>query len=210
MHLSRSSALLLVVGCASAPQKREQPQCSADANIVLAGQDDVFAAAGCLTIQSLTIRTGAPLDLSALVKLHVILGDLRVGPTVGIDDLKLPELHSAGTITIAGNHDLHGAFFPKLVSAGSVTVEGNPAMTTLVMPALAKISESLTIRANGDLEIVELSSLASVGGALAITDHPDLTLLELGKLERAGSVKLENTGAVDANIVDAVRSKAAQ
>ena len=207
MRLLPSSVLLCA--CAGAPPKRAEPQCNADANIVLAGQEDVFAAAGCLTIQSLTIRTGAPLDLAALGKLHVILGDLRVGPTVGIDNLALPELHSAGAITIAGNHDLHGVAFPKLVSARSVTVEGNPAMTTLAMPALGKVGESLTVRANGDLEILELSSLATVGGALEIADHPDLTLLELGKLERAGSVKLENTGAVDANIVDAVRSKAA-
>ncbi|MBA3502129.1 MAG: hypothetical protein M4D80_34240 [Myxococcota bacterium] len=195
--------------CASAPPKRVEPQCSADANIVLAGQEDVFAAAGCLTIQSLTIRTGVPLDLSALGKLQIIRGDLRVGPTVGVDNLALPELQSAGAITIASNHDLHGATFAKLVSARSVTVEGNPAMTTLVMPALGKVGETLTVRANGDLEIVELSSLVTVGGPLVIADHPDLTLLELGKLERAGSVTLENTGAVDANIVDAVRSKAA-
>jgi hypothetical protein len=207
MRLLPSS--LLLCACASAPPKRAEPQCNADANIVLAGQDDVFAAAGCLTIQSLTIRTGAALDLSALGKLHVILGDLRVGPSVGMDTLRLPELHSVGALVLAGNHDLHGAFFPKLVSARSVTVEGNPAMTTLSMPSLANIGETLTLRANGDLEIVELSSLATVGGALVVADHPDLTLLELGKLERAGTVKLENTGAVDAQILDAVRSKAA-
>lgn len=207
MRLLPSS--LLLCACASAPPKRAEPQCSADANIVLAGQEDVFAAAGCLTIQSLTIRTGAALDLAALGKLHVILGDLRVGPTVGMIDLRLPELHSVGALAVAGNHDLHGAFFPKLVSAKRVTVEGNPAMTTLAMPALGNIGETLTIRANGDLAIVELSALLTVGGALSVTDHPDLTLLELGKLERAGSVTLENTGAVDANILDAVRSKAA-
>jgi hypothetical protein len=176
---------------------------------VLAGEDDVFAAAGCLTIQSLTVRTGASLDLSALSKLHVILGDLRIGPTVGLVELRLPELHSAGSITIAGNHDVHGVFLPKLVTAGSVTVEGNVAMTTLSMPRLAKVGEALTIRSNGDLEIIELSSLESVGGELTVVDHPDLALLELGKLERAASVKLENTGGLDAQILDAVRSKAA-
>src|SRR5215207_11207118 len=138
MHLLQSSVLVLAA-CGGAPAKRAQPQCNADANIVLAGQDDVFAAAGCLTIQSLTVRTGAALDLSALSKLHVVLGELRIGPTVGLVELRLPEPHSAGTITIAGNHDVHGVFLPKLVSAGNVTVEGNVAMTTLSMPRLAKV-----------------------------------------------------------------------
>ena len=207
MRLLPSS--LVLCACAGAPAKRAEPACNADANIVLAGQEDVFAAAGCLTINSLTIRTGAALDLAALGKLHVILGDLRVGPTVGMEALRLPELHSVGALAIAGNHDLHGAAFPKLVSARTVTVEGNPVMTSLSMPALGKVGETLTIRANGDLEIIELSSLATVGGALVVVDHPDLTLLELGTLERAATVTLENTGAVDAQILDAVRSKAA-
>lgn len=207
MRLLPSSVLL--VACGGAPATRAEPQCNPDANIVLAGQEDVFAAAGCLTIQSLTVRTGAPIDLSALTKLHVILGDLRIGPTVGLDEVRLPELHSAGAITIAGNHDLLGVFVPKLVSARSISVEGNVALRTLSLPALGKVREALTVRGNGDLELVEASSLQTVGGALVVADHPDLTLLELGKLERAQSVLLENNGTLDANIVDAIRSKAA-
>lgn len=200
-------ASLFLVGCASAPPKREAPACSAEANIVLAAQDDVFAAAGCLTIQSLTIKTGAALDVSALGKLHVILGDLRVGPTVGLDELTLPELHSAGAITIANNHDLHGVFLPKLASARSVTVEANVAMTTLHLPKLGKVGDAVTIRGNGDLELAELSSLATIGGALTVADNPDLALLELGSLAEVAAVTVENNRALPADVVEAVQRK---
>jgi len=207
MRLLPSSALL--VACAGAPKRAEPTPCNADAKIVLAGQDDVAAAGGCLTIQSLVIRTGVPLDLTPLTKLHVVLGDLRVGPTVGLEDLRLPELHSAGAITIAGNGDLHRVFFPKLVSVQSVAIESNVALTTILMPALGRVSEALTIRSSGDLGLVELSSLQTVGGALTVVDNPKLTLLELGKLERAQAVHIENNGELDASLVDAVRSRAA-
>jgi len=207
MRLLPSSVLL--VACAGAPPRRVEPACNADAKIVLAGQDDVSAAAGCLTIQSLAIRTGVPLDLTPLQKLHVILGDLRVGPTVAFDDLRLPELHSAGAITIAGNGDLHGVFLPKLVSARSVTIESDVALTTILMPALHKVGDALTIRGNADLGLVELSSLQTVGGELTVADNPKLTLLELGKLERVQAVRVENNGELDTNVVEAVRSKAA-
>jgi hypothetical protein len=40
-----------------------------------------------------------------------------------------------------------------------------------------------------------------------VTDNPKLTLLELAALQHAASVKLENNGALDPSIVDAVRSK---
>lgn len=210
MRRSRASALAVVLAaCGGAPARREAPRCDPEARLVLAGQDDVFAAAGCLTVQSLTVRSGAPLDLSALAKLHVIFGELRLGPTVGLDELRLPELHSAGTIAVASNHDLHGIFLPKLTTAGSIAIENNIALTTISMPALANVRETLAIRENGDLELVEMSSLATIGGELHVADNPDLALLELGALERAGAVKLEGNPALDTNIAEAVRSKAA-
>ena len=176
---------------------------------MLRGQDDVAAAAGCLTIASMSIRTGAPLDLTPLTKLHVILGELVVGPSVGFEDLRLPELHSVGALTIAGNGNLHGVFLPKLTTAGSVTVDANVAMTTLSMPRLSKVTGDVTIRDGGDLELVELSSLLTIEGALRVENNPKLTLLELAKLERARDVHVENNRSLAADVVEALRARAA-
>lgn len=206
MRLLPSSVLL--AACGGAQQAPIEAQCNADAKIVLRGQEDVAAAARCLTIESLTIRTGALLDLTPLSHLHVVLGELRVGPTVGLVHLDLSALYSAGEITIAGNGDLHGIALPKLTTARSIAIESNVALTTIAMPKLAKVAGALTVASHGDLGLVELSSLANVGD-LAVTDNPKLTLLELGKLEHATSVRIENNGDLDATIVDAVRSKAA-
>lgn len=201
--------LLLASLCAcSAPQTAREPACHADAAISLRGQEDVVAAARCLTIASLDIRTGVALDLAPLAKLHVILGELRVGPTVGLVGLDLPELYSAGTITIAGNGDLHGIALPKLASVGDLVVESNIALTTLAVPRLAK-AKSISVAAHAELGLVELSSLATVEGELRVADNPKLTLLELGRLERAGSARIENNGELDPSIADAVRSKIA-
>jgi hypothetical protein len=201
--------LLLASLCAcSAPQAPREPACHADAKIVLRGQDDVAAAARCLTIASLEIRTGAELDLAPLAKLHVILGALRVGPSVGFIQLQLPELYSAGSITIAGNGDLHGIVLPKLTSVGEVTIESNVALTTVMMPRLAKAG-SIAVVGHAELGLVELSSLVTIDGALRVQDNPQLTLLELARLERAGSVQVGNNGTLDPAIVDAVRSKVA-
>lgn len=198
--------LVSLAACGGAQTPAPERQCNADAAIVLRGQDDVAAAARCLTIESLTIRTGMELDLTPLEKLHVILGELRVGPTVGLVQLDLPELYSAGTITIAGNGDLHGIALPKLNTARAVTIESNVALTTIALPHLTKVAGELVVKGHADLGLVELSALTEVGD-LAVTDNPKLTLLELGALQRAASVKLENNGALDASIVDAVRSK---
>jgi hypothetical protein len=185
-----------------------EPECHAEAKIVLRGQEDVAAAARCLTIASLDIRTGLALDLAPLAKLHVILGELRVGPSVGFIQLDLPELYSAGSITCVGNGDLHGIALPKLASAGDVMIESNVALTTITMPRLAKAA-SISVKGHAELGLVELSQLVTVDGELSIQDNPKLTLLELGKLERAGSVHVENNGELDPSIVDAVRSKIA-
>jgi len=64
--------LLVSLAACGAAKPVPEPQCNADAEIVLRGQDDVAAAARCLTIASLTIRTGMELDLTPLKKLHVI------------------------------------------------------------------------------------------------------------------------------------------
>jgi len=202
-----SARYLLLLAACSGPQARPEPACNADADIVLRGQDDVWNAKGCLTIQSLTIRSGHELDLTPLKKLHVVLGDVRVGPTVGFIDLSLPELHSVGSLQVIGNGNLHGVMFPKLVTAQEITIGENIELTTISMPRLAKVRGDFTIANASSLGLVELSSLATVGGAFVVRAVPKLTLLEVGKLESASAITIEDTALADES-VEQLRGKA--
>lgn len=199
--------LVSLVAC-SAPQKTGEPQCNPDAKIVLGGQDDVDAARGCLTIESLTIRTGAALDLTPLQKLHVVLGDVSVGPSVALEELRLPQLYSAGTITITSNGDLHGVILPKLASARAIRIEGNVSLSTISMPALAKVTGDLVIAQHAELGLLDAPALETVGGELRISENSKLTLVEAGKLQSAAAVRIENNAMLDAAVVDALRAKA--
>lgn len=201
--------LVALVACGG-PQIAPPPRaCGPETVVVLRGQTDVAAAAGCVAIAKLTIRTGAPLDLLPLRKLQVVFGDLVVGPTVGFDELRLADLQSVGTLRFADNGNLHGVFLPKLATAGSLTIESNVALTTVSTPLLSKLTGDLRVTDNGGLELVEMSSLAMVEGELRIEGNPNLTLLELAKLERAREVHVANNRALAADVVDALRAKAA-
>jgi hypothetical protein len=200
--------LLVSLAACSSPQKSGEPQCNPGAKIVLGGQDDVDAARGCLTIESLTIRTGAPLDLSPLKRLHVVLGDVTVGPSVALEELQLPQLYSAGAITITGNGDLHGVILPKLASARGIRIEGNVALTTIALPALSKVTGDLVVAQHAELGLLDAPALETVGGVLRIVENRKLTLVEAGKLQRAAGVRIENNAMLDTAVVDALRAKA--
>lgn len=200
--------LLASLAACSAPQQRGEPQCNPDAKIVLGGQDDVDAARGCLTIESLTIRTGAALDLSPLKRLHVVLGDVSVGPSVALEELQLPQLYSVGTLTIAGNNDLHGVILPKLASARGIRIENNIALATVRLPALAKVSGDFVVATHGELGLLDASALETIGGELWILDNGKLTLVEAAQLQHAAGVRIDGNAMLDAQVVGALRAKA--
>jgi len=210
MHRSRSSALLLVAAaaCGGAPRPAARPACPV-APVVLAGDDDVLALAGCTAARGVTIRTGAPLDLAPLARLERIDGDLRVGPSVALEDLSLPALRSVtGALDIAANGNLHGIRMPVLARAARVAIEGNVALTTILLPALATVDGGVAIAGNSDLELVDLTALAAIGGELAIADNPQLTLLELPADGHAATVRIANNPALAEDLVEAIRVRA--
>ncbi|HLL23605.1 MAG TPA: hypothetical protein VK427_15815 [Kofleriaceae bacterium] len=197
-----------MLAACGAPQVRSVPACGDASKLVLGGQDDVDAAAGCRTVASVTIRTGAPLDLAPLAQLTVIRGELRVGPSVALDDMTLGALESADTIVIASNGNLHGVRLPKLMTAGRIAIEGNVALTTISLPALTAVRD-LSVRGHGDLELLDISALTTVAGELYVADNPELTLFEAAALTRAGAIRLDNNASLDPKFVDALRSKIA-
>jgi hypothetical protein len=178
--------------------------------VVIAAQEDVAKLAACTTLSSVTVRTGAPINLVGMRALETITGDLAIGPTLGLDEVSLPELREVGgTIRITSNGSLHGVFLARLETAGRFEIESNAALTSIALPRLVTSRGSLVIAQNGSLEIIDLSELTTVGKDLVIADNPLLTLIEAGKLTQVMDVRIERNRGLAPDQVDGVRAKPA-
>jgi hypothetical protein len=208
MHRSRSSALLLVLAACPGSRTAGTVACPQDRTVVIASQDDVTSHAACEALSSLTVRTGAAVDLGPMRALETISGDLDVGPTVGVEELKLSELREVGgTVRIASNSSLHGLFLPRLEKAGRIEVEANASMTTIALPRLTTVAGAFVVAGNSLLEIIDVSELATVGKDLVVTDNGALTLIEGGKLEAVQELRVERNRKLPADAVDGLRVK---
>lgn len=208
MHLARTSFLLILAGCPGA-KAPATPMCPTDRTVVIAEQKDVDQLAACTALSSVTIRTGASINLGGLRALETITGDLAVGPTVGLDEVSLPELREVGgTVRITSNGSLHGVFLARLETAGRFEIESNASLTSIAMPRLVTSRGSLVIAQNGSLELIDLSELATVGKDLVIADNPLLTLIEAGKVTQVMEIRIERNRGLHPDQVDGVRAKA--
>lgn len=171
----RSGLIAVIAACGAAPVFHPDPE-KGCADVVIAGQDDVAAAAGCRAVDSLTIRTGMALELSPLGRLESVRGALSIGPTVGLSELALPRLRSAASIRIVSNGNLGRVALAGLEHATTVEVENNGALSTLLMPKLTDVRR-LSIADNRELEMLDLTSLATAF-EVAITRNPKLTIIE--------------------------------
>jgi hypothetical protein len=143
-----------------------------------------------------------------LRSLATITGDLMVGPTLGLEELSLLDLHEVGgAIQVTSNGTLRGLFLPRLERAGRVEIEANAALVTISMPRLATVAGSQVITGNGSLELIDLSALTAVGKDLVITDNPRLALIEAGQLARALDVRVTGNRALPAEQIEALRPK---
>lgn len=175
--------------CASNPVV-PAPRCPVQP-VVLASPTDVARLAGCPTAAGVTIRSGAPLDVSSLHALATITGDLVIGPTVAIEDITLRELRVVdGAIRVASNSLLQGLFLPRLERAGRIEIDRNVAMTTVSLPRL-RTAHALHVTGNANLELIDVSALVAIDRELVIAGGPSLTLLEVEQLQRAAAVRIE-------------------
>ncbi len=214
MHLSPSDLIRLglvvvvLAGCPGPTKTAGTPSCPTDRTVTISSQEDVLRFAACTTASSLTIRTGATISLAPLRGLETITGDLAVGPTVGMEELALPELREVGgTVRIESNGSLHGIFLPRLARAGRIEIEANAALTTISLPRLEAALGSFLIVDNDALELIDIPVLASVGKDLVITDNSVLTMIEAGNLASVQEVRIERNRKLPVEQVDAVRAK---
>jgi hypothetical protein len=185
-------AVALLPGCFLA-RGGESKGCPKDRGVELGLQEEVAKYAGCETLAGVTIRTGATVDVLPLRELEEITGDLVVGPTVGVDTIAFNGLvRVGGTIRVVSNGSLRGLFFPRLESVGRIEVESNVVLTTISVPRLVTVANSVVIADNNGLELISASALTSLGGELVIVDHPKLNLVELPRLARLQAVRLED------------------
>jgi len=196
------ASLALVAACAKpAVLAPAAPACPADRKLVLASQDDVARARACTSAASVVVRTGAAVDLAPLVQLATIDGDLVIGPTVGVDELALPNLRTVGgAIRVAANGSLRGLYLPHLERARQIEIDGNVVLTTVSLPRLAAVDGALLVTDNAALEAIDASALVSIGKELAITGAPVLVLVELGRLVKDTGIRLERVPALPEDV----------
>lgn len=185
----------LLPACGSqgaAPAAPPAQACIAGRDVVLASAADVARFAACTAARSVTIRSAAALEVSALRALAVIDGDLVIGPTVAVEEIRLGALRSVGgAIRVVGNGVLQRLQLPAIERAGRVAIDGNPAVTTIGLPRLIAVHGALRITDNAALEIADLSALTEIAGELVVSGAPALTLLEADRLQRAASVHID-------------------
>jgi hypothetical protein len=191
---SRIAALAsgaVAVGCGPIAATRPAASCGGDRPVVIVRQADITALAGCTTLRGVTIRSAAPLDVSALRQLATITGDLTIGPTVAVDEIQLGELRAVlGTIHIVANGLVTGVFLPRLERAGRIAVDGNASLTTVSLPRLAAVHGALQVTDNASLEALDLPALLTVDQDLVLDGDPVLTVLDAPQLRRTGALAL--------------------
>jgi hypothetical protein len=194
-------AVVLAIGCSHAPPP---PACPFE--VAIAGRGDVAQVARCETAGRVSIRTGAAVDVSAM-HLREVTGDLVIGPSVGVDEIRLPELHEIqGVLRVVGNGDLRGIYLPALARVWRIEIAGNVALTTIALPKLVGAG-SVSITDNNDLELIDAPVLARIEAALDIVKNPNLALVEMPTLTRAATVRVEACPKLPPETVDALASR---
>jgi hypothetical protein len=198
---------LPLAGCFLIP--RDPPRCASDRTVTLADQDSVARFAGCTRALGVRIETGASIDLAPLAQLEDITGDLAVGPTVGLATVTFDSLRSVGgAVHVSGNGSLRAVFLPVLEHAGRIVVDGNAQLTTVSLPRLSAIAESLVITDNRELALIDASALATVGNELVIAGQPKLALVEARSLKTCGAVRVDADPKLPPALVDKLRATA--
>jgi hypothetical protein len=196
--------LLLVSLVACGPPQvfhKDAERGCADAEIH--GREDVAAYAGCSALASLSIQTGAALELAPLGRLERVDGDVVVGPSVGLAELALPRLAEVrGALRVVANGDLHAVILKRLARAGRIEIDTDNALTSIVLPSLTT-TNTLSITSNPELELVDVGALATLP-ELAISGNPKLVTIE--GTPAAAKARVDNNKLLPEDVADRLRT----
>jgi hypothetical protein len=189
---------LLLVSCGH-PLVPVRPSC--DRDVMITSQDEVISIASCTSVRALSIKTAAPIQLGGL-HLESIAGDLRVGPTVAMDELSLTALRTVGgAVHVSANGSLHGAFLPALEHAGRIEVIGNVELATLSIPKLAETG-ALVVSDCAELEVVDAGSLVTVTGEVVVAGAPKLAVVDAPRVARIHTLRIDASPKLPTDVVD--------
>jgi hypothetical protein len=158
-------------------------------DLVLTGNDSSCALPALRTVGGVVLLEGMPGPVFALPALTSAAG-VRFEGDFTVQELRLPVLERlvggpdfddvagfAG-FQLVRSGALRTVEAPRLTEATRMLVEANEALTSLALPALARLFAGLTLV--GPINGLSLPALVSVGGSIAIDDAPSLTDLSLG------------------------------
>ncbi|HEV7557954.1 MAG TPA: hypothetical protein VGO00_20950 [Kofleriaceae bacterium] len=189
--------LVVLAGCHAAVPSA--PSC--DRDVMISSPDDVAAIASCTSVRALSIKTAASIQLGGL-RLESIAGDLRVGPTVAMDEMSLPVLRTVGgAVHVSANGSLHGVFLPALEHAGRIEVTGNVELATLSIPKLAE-TDALVVTDCAELEVIDAGSLVTVTGDVVVAGAPNLDVVDAPHLARIHTLRIDAAPKLPTDVVD--------
>ena len=174
------------------------PAACATADVIATDTAGLLPYAQCRELQSLAVRSGAPVDFTVLAKLTSVTGDLRIGPSLGITEISLPMLQSVGgTLRVAGNTVASGLYAKQLRHVGMLEIADNATLSTLALSALEHVTGDVTIARNGDLGTVLAPHWTKVGGVFRLQSCRSLEFVELAPTFSAAHVQISDIPKLD-------------
>lgn len=174
----RLVALVALGGCAAASHPRSRAARCAGGEVQ--SSEALARLAGCRRLAGdLAISGAAVTDLEPLASLTEVGGDLVLGPTSRLGDVRgLRRLAAiGGDLRVTHNFALGGLYLNALTRVGGdFELEGNLALVGASLARLRTVGGAMRVAKNGGLERIDLSALAAVGGDLSIAGKASLVV----------------------------------
>lgn len=178
------------------------PEACKQVHIVATNTASLQPFLGCHEIASLTARTGAAIDFGVLTNLETVHGDVRIGPSVAINEIALPALQVIhGALRVAGNTAVTGVFASRLQQVGTMEFANNAALATISLPKLQSVAGDFVVQRNSDLSTVLAPSLQRVKGRVGLLSCRSLEMLEFSKQFSAGEIEMAGLPRLDWTMV---------
>lgn len=153
-----------------------------------------------LVVGNFSVTNTAGLTSISLPLLHTILANFVLTNCVNITSVSCPKLLTLGGISgiaFLGVTSLATVNFALLTSTSGSFFINNSALTSISLPALVSLGESLDLTSNTSLATFSAPLLVSIGGATNLVTLDSLTTLTLTSLQTCDdAVTITDLGAI--------------